>query len=67
MCPPGWWGWPGPGCHSAAPGAVVLLLLLPGAGGAGEADTEKPVTAVSKPEHSVRFTHHSMGKGFSLP
>lgn len=44
----------------------MVLLLLAGAGGAGEADTEKRVTAVSKPDHSVRFTHHSMGKGIQL-
>lgn len=66
MCPPGCWGWRGPHCHPAAPEAVVLLLLA-GAGDAGEADAEKLVTAVSKTDHSERFTHHSMGKGFSLP
>lgn len=46
---------------------AMMLLLLAGAGDAGEADAEKLVTAVSKPDHCVRFTHHSMGKGFSLP
>lgn len=50
----------------AAPSAVVLLLLLAGAGDTGEADAEKLVTSISKPDHSARFTSHSMGKGFSL-
>lgn len=37
------------------------------AGDAGEAGADKLVTAVSKPDHSVGFTDHSVGKGFSLP
>jgi len=62
VCPPGFRGWPGPRCSP-----LPAVLLRAGAGDAGEADAEKLVTAVSKPDHNVRLTHHSPGEVFSLP